>query len=197
DWTLPFAQNQTWYITSGPHGGWDAYASGWASVDFAPPDPPTELVVAQGQCYVSPFYATAMAPGLVVRSGDGIVVIDLDMDGDERTGWALTYLHIADQDRVPAGTMLQTGSPVGHPSCAGFYLNSFGTHVHIARKYNGEWIVADCPACRPDAPSVPFVMSGWELKGYVGEVWQGWLQKGEDVRRANAGREDPTNRISW
>jgi murein DD-endopeptidase MepM/ murein hydrolase activator NlpD len=194
---LPFAQGEVWYLTSGPHGGWDARASGWGAVDFAPPSPPDEILIAQGNCYVSPIFARAMAAGMVVRSGDGAVVIDLDMDGDERTGWVLTYLHIADADRVPAGTIVQPGTPIGRPSCEGFYLNSGGTHVHIARKYNGEWIVADCTACLPGVAAPPFVMSGWELKGYPGQVWQGWLQRGGEVRRANQGRDDPTNQVSW
>jgi hypothetical protein len=29
-----------------------------------------------------------------------------------------------------------------------------GTHIHIARKYNGEWMAADGP--------IPFNLSGWE-----------------------------------
>jgi hypothetical protein len=29
-----------------------------------------------------------------------------------------------------------------------------GTHFHIARKYNGEWILADGP--------LPFVLGGWQ-----------------------------------
>lgn len=30
-----------------------------------------------------------------------------------------------------------------------------GTHVHMARKYNGEWILADGP--------MPMVLSGWRV----------------------------------
>jgi murein DD-endopeptidase MepM/ murein hydrolase activator NlpD len=194
---LPFPRGETWYLTAGPHGGWDARQSGWAAVDFAPPRPPDAILAAQGNCYVSPYFTTSMATGLVVRSGDGAVVVDLDMDGDERTGWTLVYLHIADADRVPAGTVVQVGSPIGRPSCEGLYLNSSGTHVHVARRYNGEWIVADCPACLPDVPNVPFVMSGWEVKGYVGQVYQGYLQKDGLVRRAEQGRDDPINQVQW
>lgn len=195
--TLPFPRGETWYLTAGPHGGWDARQSGWGAVDFAPPRPPDSVLIAQGNCYTSPNFTTSMAAGIVVRSGDGVVVVDLDMDGDERTGWTLVYLHIADADRVPAGTVVQAGSPLGRPSCEGLYLNSLGTHVHIARRYNGEWIVADCPACLPDVPNVPFVMSGWELKGYEGQVYQGYLQKDGLIRRAEQGRDDPTNQIQW
>ena len=43
-----------------------------------------------------------------------------------------------------------------------------GTHVHFARKYNGEWIVADGP--------LPFVLSGWTVK--AGEkAYEGSLVK--------------------
>ena len=35
---------------------------------------------------------------------------------------------------------VQAGDPLGHPSCEGG--NVTGTHVHLARKFNGEWIGA-------------------------------------------------------
>ena len=94
-----------------------------------------------------------MAPGLVVRSGNGVVVIDLDGDGHEQTGWAVLYLHIATKDRIELGTWVETGDMIGHPSCEGGHAT--GRHIHIARKYNGEWIPADGP--------LPFVLSGWTV----------------------------------
>jgi len=42
--------------------------------------------MAQGDCYVSPNWVTAAAPGVIARSGEGYVVLDLDGDGDEHTG---------------------------------------------------------------------------------------------------------------
>jgi hypothetical protein len=87
----------------------------------------------------------------VVRSERGIVTLDLDGDGLEQTGWVLMYMHIADQGRVAAGTWVQTDTPLGHPSCEGGQAT--GTHVHLARKYNGEWLAADGP--------LPMVLSGW------------------------------------
>jgi hypothetical protein len=92
-----------------------------------------------------------MADGLVVRSGFGVVIQDLDGDGYEQTGWNLMYLHIAPEGRVPSGIYLRAGDPIGHPSCEGG--RATGTHVHLARKYNGEWIAADGP--------IPFVLDGW------------------------------------
>ena len=195
--TLPFGQGEVWYLTSGPHGGWDANFSGWAAIDLAPPKPSDELVAEQGNCYVSTYYLTSMAQGLVVRSGDGVIVVDLDLDGDERTGWTLVYLHISSDDAVKAGTQVQPGTRLGRPSCEGFYTNSNATHTHISRRYNGEWISADCWACPPGVAAPPFVMGGWQVHGYPNQVYQGYLQKGEDVVRAEQGRDDPSNQISW
>jgi hypothetical protein len=59
---------------------------------------------------------------------------------------------------------------VGHPSCEGGQAT--GTHVHIARKYNGEWILADGP--------LPFVLSGWQL--HAGEAnYQGTMTRGDET----------------
>jgi murein DD-endopeptidase MepM/ murein hydrolase activator NlpD len=95
----------------------------------------------------------AAAPGLVVRSEHGIVVVDLDGDGFEETGWNLLYLHIATKDRVPEGKWVDVNDNIGHASCEGG--TATGTHLHFARKYNGEWLAADGP--------IPFVMSGWSV----------------------------------
>jgi hypothetical protein len=111
-----------------------------------------------------------MADGLVVRSELGLVVQDLDGDGYEQTGWVLLYLHIEGRHRAPEGTFLQAGDPVGHPSCEGGFAT--GTHVHIARKYNGEWISA--------GGDIPFVMDGWTA--HEGDApYQGTLTRGDDV----------------
>ena len=110
---------------------------------------------------------TAVADGLVVRDGTGLLILDLDGDGDERTGWVVLYLHIANDGRVPLGTYVSAGDPLGFPSCEGG--RSTGTHIHIARKYNGEWVEAD--------GVVPFVLSGWRpLRGEA--PYKGWLVKG-------------------
>ena len=72
-------------------------------------------------------------------------------DGLEQTGWDILYLHIDPQSSVPAGTYLHSGDRIGHPSCVGG--RATGTHLHIARKYNGEWMAADGP--------LPFNLEGW------------------------------------
>ena len=108
----------------------------------------------------------ASAPGLVVRSGDGAVMLDLDGDGYEQTGWVLFYMHIAARDRVALGTALKAGDRIGHPSCEGGV--SQGTHTHFVRKYNGEWIAADGP--------IPFVLDGWVSQG-LGTEYDGTLTR--------------------
>lgn len=140
---LPFEGGETWALTGGPHTGW-GQGKPWSALDFAPPS-------VAGGCQPSNKWAVAAASGLVTRSEEGIVELDLDEDGDPRTGWVLFYLHIGNKDRVPAGTRLEAGDPIGHPSCEGG--ESTGSHIHIARKYNGEWI--------PAGGTIPFNLGGW------------------------------------
>ena len=143
EFLLPFEPGETWALTGGPHTGWGTGAP-FAAIDFAPPS-----VV--GGCVPTNEWTTAAAAGVVVRSEPGIVVLDLDGDGDERTGWNLFHLHVATEGRVPVGVSLDAGDKIGHPSCEGG--TSTGTHIHIARKYNGEWILADGP--------LAFNLDGW------------------------------------
>lgn len=143
EFKLPFEAGKTWAFTGGPHTGWGNGAP-LAALDFAPPS-----VV--GGCAPTDEWVTAVAPGIVVRSEPAIVVLDLDGDGDERTGWVVFHLHLADEGRALVGRHLETGDPIGHPSCEGG--RSTGTHVHLARKYNGEWI--------PAAGFPAFNLEGW------------------------------------
>jgi len=108
---------------------------------------------------------TAVSGGLVARTETGVVVVDLDGDGLEQTGWTVLYLHVSSQDKVAAGTTLAAGDRVGHPSCEGGVSN--GTHLHLARRYNGEWIPAD--------GSLPFVLDGWVSRG-AGAEYNGTLE---------------------
>ena len=120
---------------------------------------------------------------LITRSEDGIVVLDLDGDGFEQTGWVVFYLHIETRDRIPKGTFVQAGDHIGHPSCEGGLSN--GTHVHIARKYNGEWISAD--------GSMPFILDGWVSEGF-GIEYDGYLKKNNQTIEA-WDRRDEKNQI--
>jgi LasA protease len=166
---LPFFIGQVWAYTGGPHGAWES-AGARAALDFSP-------ARSQSGCVESEAWALAMGAGQVVRSGNGVVVIDLDGDGQEQTGWALLYLHIEEDGRVPLGTWLETGDLIGHPSCEGG--RATGTHIHIARKYNGEWIPAGGP--------LPFVLDGWVA--YAGaNPYQGTLvRNGETVYASTVG----------
>jgi len=114
-----------------------------------------------------------------------MVVLDLDGDGDQRTGWVLFFFHIAERDRIKEGTVVEQGDYLGHPSCEGG--RSTGTHVHIARLYNGEWI--------PAAGVLPFTMDGW-VADYGELPYEGTLTK---VSRIIPASSDPTaaNRIFY
>ena len=140
---LPFLPGHTWYFSGGPHGAW-IRGGAQAALDFAPG-------ALEGGCASSEEWVTAVAAGLVVRVGHGVVILDLDGDGREATGWDILYLHLAEQDRVKQGAFVEQGDRLGHPSCEGGA--STGTHVHLARKYNGEWILAD--------GVIPFDLNGW------------------------------------
>src|SRR3990172_6767726 len=138
---LPFSPGVVWSFTGGPHAAWEREA------------------------------AAAAAPGLVTRSQNGLLILDLDGDGREETGWVLIYLHLAPEDRMPAGVLVERAAKLGHPSCEGGIAT--GTHLHIARKYNGEWILADGP--------LPFTLSGWQAHAGT-RPYQGALTRdGETV----------------
>jgi LasA protease len=159
---LPFAPGVVWNYTGGPHGAWEREGS-WSAIDFAPSGFP-------GECSASYAYVTASAPGLVVRAQDGVVVINLDYNDNEHSGWVLLYLHIATDGRlVNAGDEVEVGDRLGHPSCEGGIAT--GTHVHMARKYNGEWMTADGP--------IPFVLSGWTVHNGAAAYKGSLTKKGE------------------
>lgn len=173
---LPWSGGETWYLTGGPHAGWNT-GSAWAALDFVPPGD-------QVGCYISDDWVTAVAEGVVTRSGFGAVVVDLDGDGFAGTGWAITYMHLATQDRAPVGTQVVAGDRIGHPSCEGGVSN--GTHLHLARTYNGRWISAD--------GALPFDLAGWVSSG-AGTEYDGWLSRGGEAREACVCRE-PINGIT-
>jgi LasA protease len=174
---LPFEPGAIWSYTGGPHGGWDS-GSGWAALDFAPPGEPAG-------CVSSDAWVVASANGWIVRAGNGAVIQDVDNDGYEQTGWNILYMHIETRDRVQPNTYVYAGERIGHPSCEGGFSN--GTHLHLARKYNGEWISAD--------GSLPFNLDGWISSG-TGYEYDGYLRRGSTVLEALEGAFEGQNQIS-
>lgn len=166
---LPFPIGETWNYTCAPHSAWGKYGEGpLAALDFAPP-------LDRAGCGVSSHWATAAASGLVVRTGNGVVVLDLDGDGLEQTGWVLVYMHISPISSVQLGDWVEVDGRIGYPSCVGG--SSTGIHQHIARKFNGEWVLAE--------GGLPFVLSGY--RAYKSEKFcQGTLVKGDDYVYAYA-----------
>jgi LasA protease len=158
-WTLPFLPNRIWDFTAGPHFAWGTSLP-FGALDFAPP-------AMEGGCAWSGEWIAAPAPAIVTRSEEAIVELDMDGDGDPRTGWVLFFYHVAEQDRVPAGTVVETWDILGHPSCEGG--RSTGTHFHLARRFNGEWL--------PAAGPLPFILDDW-IAAYGDEPYQGTLTRG-------------------
>jgi murein DD-endopeptidase MepM/ murein hydrolase activator NlpD len=155
---LPWPKGETWFFSGGPHS---AYGAGtpWAALDF------TSLNVAG--CTPLKEYATAVADGVIARSMFGEVVLSLDASKDERQGWSVLYLHIGSDNRVKQGAKVKAGDRIGHPSCEGGM--AVAAHLHIARKYNGEWLNAEGEA--------PFVMDGWVARE-AGAEYDGTLIRG-------------------
>jgi hypothetical protein len=84
------------------------------------------------------------------------------------------YLHVANKDRVQKGQWVDTNDRIGHASCEGGIAT--GTHLHFARKYNGEWVIADGP--------IPFVLDGW--RAVAGDKpYHGKLVRGDQVITAD------------
>lgn len=161
---LPFPSGERWWLTGGPHGGWGE-GSALAAIDFVPDEE-------ERGCFVSARWATAVADGVVAATGPGQVWLDLDQDGDKRTGPVVLYLHLAEDGRAPLGARLRTGDPVGRPSCEGGFSNA--THLHLARLYDGAWLAAD--------GDDPMVLGGWRAFG-AGRSYDGGLSRAGGARR--------------
>jgi murein DD-endopeptidase MepM/ murein hydrolase activator NlpD len=140
---LPFAPSEKWALTGGLHEDWTA-GTPWGAMDFAP-------LTGEGACVVSKAWVLAAAPGRITRASNNQVIIALQDEMGNPTGWEVFYMHIAKEEMVAEGTLVKLDDRIGHPSCQGG--SATGTHFHIARKYKGEWIGADGP--------FPFTLSGW------------------------------------
>ena len=162
---LPWEAGKTFYFTGGPHA---AYSDGsaWAAVDFGPPD-------VLGSCHYSGESLTAAAAGRLILGRPGEVYLDLDGDGLLQTGWVLLYLHMVAREDLTSGQMVSAGTPLGYASCEGGLADS--SHLHFARRYNGEWMAADGP--------VPMVLSGWQVRAGPGQ-YEGGMVRGAETRVA-------------
>ncbi len=171
--SFPFPTGKTWSFTGGPHTNWGT-GMPYTALDFAPPANATG-------CAISEDWATAMADGVIARTGNALAELDLDGDGDIRTGWVIYYLHLANDGLIRQGARVKAGDPLGHPSCEGG--NATGTHVHIARKYNGEWI--------PAGGVLAFDLEGW-IAREGGEPYQGTLTHFSETATANTSGDSTT-----
>jgi LasA protease len=164
---LPWAEGQGFYFSGGPHAAF-ADGSAWAAIDFGPPD-------VLGNCFFSSVPSTAAAPGTVVMARQGEVQIDLDGDGNIQTGWVLLYLHVALDADAPlqVGQHVDTGDVIGYASCEGGLANS--SHLHFARRYNGEWIEAGGP--------VPMEIGGWIVQPSL-IPYEGVITNGSEIRES-------------
>lgn len=165
--SLPWGQGKGFYFTSGPHSGY-IDGSAWAAVDFGPPD-------VLGSCFYSAEPITAAADGVIIVARTGEIYLDLDGDGNIQTGWTLLYLHaIADaEEPVSVGEQVQQGDVIGYASCEGGLSSS--SHLHLARRYNGEWMDAGGP--------VPLNLSGWVFQPTL-TPYHGTAIKDGQVREA-------------
>lgn len=156
---LPFEPGAVWSFSGGPHSAWE-HEGAQAALDFAPAS-------ATGGCAISDAWVLAPASGLVARVDEGVLVLDLDGDGSEQTGWNLLFLHLANKDKPAQGARLQKDDRLGHPSCTGGVAT--GTHLHLVRKFNGEWALAAGP--------LGFNLGGWRVlngeEPYKGSLFNG------------------------
>ena len=154
---LPFPGTNEWMLTGGPHAAWGS-ESPWAALDFAPKWDPKRRT--------SNKEVVAVANGVIARADYGILVLDLDGDGYEQTGWSIFYLHVVAAEWISEGAVVHKGQIIGEASSVGGVAD--GDHIHIARKFNGEWISVVGP--------VPFTLSGWQARSgaqeYDGELYR-------------------------
>ena len=173
---LPFDPGVVWNFTGGPHNAWRD-SPPWAAIDFAPK-------LAYTGCQDTNDWVNAMAPGVITRIQDGVVALNLDTDGYEGTGWTVVYVHLrADPKRTKEGKRVDAGDKIGHASCDGG-LSATSSHVHLTRKYNGQWIEAGDP--------LPFDLDGWiveeEHRPYEGKLVH--VSSGQELIACGCAAED-------
>ncbi len=87
-------------------------------------------------------------------------------------------------DASKAEAESRLGSKLGNPLAK--VVSRIASHLHFARRYNGEWIPADGP--------VPFNLDGW-VSSSTGTAYDGFLSKGSRRVEAFDGQK-PINAIT-
>jgi LasA protease len=155
---FPFACNDTWNFSSGPHDG-DCNPP-FVAVDFAP---------GVGDCNVIPTdrWIVSPASGTVSAVNCGGCEVRIT----HQDGWGSFLFHVANPQVSVGETVLQN-DPVGNPSmrptcggsCGGCGGSATGTHVHYALMYNGAFVAIEGTA-----------FEGWVVHGTI--CRQGYLEK--------------------
>ncbi len=141
---LPFMEPGVWSFAGVEESIW-ASGKTWSSILFTP--------TGDSQiCSRTNSATIAVADGIVARSEFGTVVLDLDGDGDERTGWVVVYTALANDGRATQDEVLLQGNQLGRANCVADKISNLG--LQVARKYNGQWMPATLDA-------LPFTLSGW------------------------------------
>lgn len=181
-YALPFPEDETWFLTTGPHG--DGYSNGIKyAIDIAPP----ELGRLNGNCptdgsrlSIDTWVVTASASGEVIIKGDDKNKNDphhSEIRIKDKNGLTQAYIHL-DNTKVKVGNKVNKGDPLGNPSCE--YPPggaNTGPHVHVGLMKDGQAIPID-----------GVVVGGWTIhEGLNGQ--DGTMTKpGEQTRTANTGR---------
>ena len=163
---LPFTPGEEWALTGGIHYDWNS-GTPMGALDFAP-------VTGEPACSVSRVWVLAPASGRISYSDNSIIILDVFDDQARTTGWQVFFMHIAAWERIPQGSIVARDDPIGHPSCEGG--RATGTHVHIARRYNGEWLATGDP--------FPFILGGWTALP-ASSQFQSSLVNGDQVITSN------------
>ena len=163
---LPFTVGQPWALTGGLHNDWTG-GTPFGALDFAP-------LTGEAACAVSKVWVLAAAQGSISRAANNQVIIAVEDSQGNPTGWEVFYMHIAKEEMITLGKKVKVDDPIGHPSCQGG--SATGTHVHISRKYKGEWIGAGEP--------FPFILSGWLAEPGL-QIFKSSLVKGNQIVTAD------------
>lgn len=181
-WSLPWQYGNTWYYTSGPH------SDSWGNLPYyntRTSSPNSGLDFAPGGnsgCYESSSWISTMAPGQIVHSARSLILVE------HSDGWSSYYYHVAGRDRRGTGRVNQ-GDTIGHPSCDAEYNTDkdpkpTGTHVHVARLYNGQFQPAD-----------RWNIGGWEVRSGSSN-YNGTMVRNGVTKTANAVKTSVGNGIS-